>query len=173
MDDLRSNVQLARFEQKDPLLIYKFDRTNCLSHGSAYERRSCFVLVALHHPNWPAGSTSAASTPASPGNAQQDQPVKRGGSEHSGTGHVGIEATRNNSGGRWSSHAAASEKSGADSNRKKGIAQRALSMRFGEEIQKVPRLNTAVHQCIRIGAWHAKPAFSSRICANRAQVLGV
>lgn len=25
MDDLRSNVQLARFEQKDPLLIYKFE----------------------------------------------------------------------------------------------------------------------------------------------------
>ena len=25
MDDLLSNVQLARFEQKDPLLIYKFE----------------------------------------------------------------------------------------------------------------------------------------------------
>ena len=32
MDDLRSNVQHARFEQKDPLLIYKFESYELFKH---------------------------------------------------------------------------------------------------------------------------------------------
>ncbi|MDA1336575.1 MAG: preprotein translocase subunit SecA [Bacteroidetes bacterium] len=55
MDDLRSNVQLARFEQKDPLLIYKFESYELFK--AMVQRMNADVAAFLMRCTIPTGPT--------------------------------------------------------------------------------------------------------------------
>ncbi len=121
MDDLRQSVQNATYEQKDPLLIYKFESFGLFSKMIIKVNRD--VLAILNKAYIPCATRTPRAYSASAG-ARQGRRQQVAGFAHAGCG---------------SGRAAGQTETDARACREEGRPQRPVPLRKRQEIQAVPR----------------------------------
>lgn len=122
MDDLRQSVQNATYEQKDPLLIYKFESFGLFSKMIVKVNRD--VLAILNKAYIPVRDQNAEAVQRERQERAKVDVNKLQASRHAGCG---------------SGRAAGQTETDARACREEGRPQRPVPLRKRQEIQAVPR----------------------------------